>query len=246
MATFQQPSLPHDANPAPGSAYRSVCPAALVAFVLGLLSPLALAGPVLWFLPAAGVLAAASALRSIGQPGAMLSGSGLARFGLLSCLCFGVAGPVDMGYFRWLVVRESERFAGSFFQDLAAGQPQNAVQLRHIESRRRSPGDNLWAVLRGDAKARRELTNFVDEPLIKTLLLLGERAHARRYETLAIEESGARVSLAQIYAITFDDAGQRTTFFVNLALERTAEVGRPPFWRIETLNGPVRPSRWEP
>jgi hypothetical protein len=244
MPSSSQPTPSREATEASAPDYRRVSLAAVGALALGVLSPLAFAGPTLWFVPAAGLLAAASALRATRQGDAMLTGRSIAHVGLLLSVCFGVAAPVSTLGAGWLLRRSAAPFAKTFFQELAEGRPQNALQLQNTAAHRRAPDDTLWDFHRRDEAAQRELKKFVAEPVVKTLLLLGRRAEARLYDSDAPVRFDHRESLSQIYAVTFDLDGRKTTFFVKLRLERNAAAGQAPAWRVASLDGPERPAPW--
>jgi hypothetical protein len=71
------------------SRYSQVSPAAVIALLLGLASPLAFIGPLFYLVPAAAVGMALVALGKIGRSGGTLSGSTLARVAMgLALTCF--------------------------------------------------------------------------------------------------------------------------------------------------------------
>ena len=73
--------------------YRSVSRLAVLAFVLGLLCPLALVHPLAWAIPFCAVPVAWQAIRTIAKPDSMLSGTTVAIVGLLMAVLFSVWAP---------------------------------------------------------------------------------------------------------------------------------------------------------
>jgi len=243
FADPQPPSI--DAGQNAVDAYRAPSLAAIVSLGLGLLSPLAFVGPALWVIPAAGALAGATALRSLSLPGATQTGRPLAGIGLLLCLALGLAAPVESIAAPWFLTRSADPFARAFLAELLHGQPQNAFQFRQPAAKRRPLDDRVWDEYRLDERLRRELTTFTSDPIVKALLLLGPRAETRLYEVGDVEYDGDRQTLPLVYAITFDHEGQRTTLFATVMLDRVRSRNEPPYWRVQSISGPVRPTPWE-
>ena len=78
---------------------------------------------------------------------------------------------------------------------------------------------------------------------MRTLVALGPRATVRPYLTEQIGTRADRKVVTQLYSVTFDQDGRRTTFLVRLVMRRLA-AGRPG-WQIIGLNGGVRPTSEE-
>jgi hypothetical protein len=84
-----QPDNPRLDAPADEIQYRSLSALAVVAFLLGILSLLALLSPILWVVPLCAVAVGAIALRAIYQD-SQKSGERLAKIGLLLALTVGL------------------------------------------------------------------------------------------------------------------------------------------------------------
>ena len=225
--------------------YRSVSITAVTGLLLGVLSVAALLGPAFWLLPVAGILVSLRAMRIIGTADSVLVGRKLALTGLfLSAVC-GAAGPADWLGTRWYLERSAQPFVDAWFAALAHGEPQKALQLKAMPGHRRPLDDTLWQYYSSNDKARSELLNFVKDPTVKTLLLLGDQARVRLYETVAVQTDEQRDMVFQVYAVTFEEQGQRTTFFVNVGLERALDFSHQARWRLTTANGGVRPQSWQ-
>ncbi len=110
-------------------AYRAISGWAIAALVLGLLSGVALVGPVLWSVPLAALLAAGIAMWRISRSGGELVGWNLAVLGLLLAIVFGVAAPTRIAVRRhWLETR-GRIFADEFIELLKEGKGFGAYQL---------------------------------------------------------------------------------------------------------------------
>lgn len=234
--------------------YRAVSLRALAALLLGIASPLAFVGPLLWLLPAIGVLAAVAALREIRGSGYALTGRTAAVAGLsLSLLC-GTAAVTHQVAQRWWIRREAIDVSLAWFQFLLREQPHLAHQITLRLEERLPPGEDPWAFYRGYASAADALRGFVQQPLIRTLLALQRTATVRYWSTEFQQHYGRspsysrRDQLTQVYAVTFGDARRRTTFFARLMLQRSVPRGSSTArWQIIDFQGGVRPgARGEP
>jgi hypothetical protein len=213
-----------DAQDAELAAYRALSGLAVAALVLGLLAALAMIDPLLWLLPIAGTVLGLAALRRIRSQWPALGGRGFAWMGLVLSLVFVVAAPTRWFTYRWQVRTEARQFSQMYFKDLARGQPQKAFQLALPPQQRVSLNDEeqLWGFYRNNQKMRQGLENFVKAPVIRTLLALGsERAIIRFYETLDQEsEEGNRDIVKQRYAVTYEEEGEKKTFFIDVQMMR--------------------------
>lgn len=224
--------------------YRSVELWAVIALVLGFLSPLALFGT-LWFLvPAAGMLAALVALVRI-HADAHKIGRIVALSGLCLCITFAVA-PLAQWATSQVVLRNQPReLADKFFEYLLQGQPEKAVLLRVVPDYRMPLDDSesIWLSMRYDQEAGGEMAQFVKEPLIRTLLALGTSAEAKYYRTVVVATDGDRALVDYWYTITYtDDDGKKKTFLAGVLLERmpTKNESLSP-WRVKKFTGGFDP-----
>lgn len=127
--------------------YQSLSGAAVLAFVLGLASPLALADPALLAVPAAAVCMAILAQRKIRDSAGTQTGVTVARFGLALALISATAalahGPVRDALYR----RQSAEVAQRWFTLLAEDRIDDAMALlggqaaAGLQPPARSPGD---------------------------------------------------------------------------------------------------------
>lgn len=226
--------------------YRAVEPWAVIGLILGMLSPLATLGSLWWLLPPAAALVNLIALaRLSSDPGRI--GRIAALSGLCLSIVFGVA-PAAQWVTSQLVLRNQPRpVADQFFEFLRQGQPEKAMLLRVLPDYRQSldDDDTIWLSLRHDNEARGELERFVKNPLVRTLLELGERANVRYYRTAAIVPEGGRALVDLWYTVTYDDDdGQKKTFLVGILLERTPNNTKTDIspWRVKDYIGGFDPT----
>jgi len=205
------------------AAYRAFSGLALAALVCGLLAALALVDPLLWALPVAGAALGWMALRRIKKQWPALSGRSLAWLGLVLSLVFLVAAPTQWLVYRWQVRAEAREFADMYFKYLAKGEPQKAFQLALAPQQRLPLRDDaqIWGFFRNNQKMRQGLENFVGWPVVKTLLAKRHEAIVRFYETIDQEGvEGDRDMVKQRYAVTYEEGGEKKTFFIDVRMMR--------------------------
>lgn len=205
--------------------YKPLSGLAVVAFVFGLLAPLAFVGPLLYIFGLTGILLSVVALARIGTDSPALTGRKLALAGLvLSTLCLSIA-PSYRLMSRHLHRNEARQFASAWFGFLANDQPQMAHQLTEPPHSRRVLDERLWDVYAEDYELAGKLNIFTTNAAVRALLELGNGARIRFYETqLQYPERGTeRIDL--LYAVTFEEKGVKKTFFVSLKMLRAADAG---------------------
>jgi hypothetical protein len=202
--------------------YRPVSGAAVAALLLGISSPLAFIGPLLWAAPVMGVSIALLALVQLDRAEQPRAGRKAAVLGLVLSIVFGVAAPVETITSRWWLSRESAATADQWFELLARGQPEMAYQLTLppaarplLNGKREAESDN--------PDERRELDNYIAGPLVKKLLALGEQARPRYGETAALRDHNGQPQIWLIYQVTSDEHGTPSSFYVLLVLERSVQ-----------------------
>jgi hypothetical protein len=241
MFSNSQPRLT-DSQDAEIAQYRVLPAPAAAGLILGLLSPVAMIDPLLWIVPPLGIVFSGLALRQISRGGQALTGYKVALWGLALSLFFGTAAPVNWFGYRWMVRREARQFAGAWFEFLAHDQPQKAHQLIRFPQYRQPLDEELWEFYRGDPRWEGQLWAYVDRPLVRTLLALGRQAQVRYYQTAGEDYTGDDQLVDQVFAVTYQQAGRKRTFFVSLEMERTElESGRAN-WRLVRTHHDLVPS----
>ena len=244
---LMRPSVPDvhitDSEDAERAAYRALAGQAVLGLIFGLLSPLALVDPMLWWIPALGVVLSVWALRRIKKSDS-LTGRKMAVAGLMLSLLFAAAAPTDLLAYRRMVRNEARQFSSLWFQFLIHDEPQKAHQLTQSPVMRHFLDDHLWAFYRSDPRLRQQLENYVKIPLVHTLLALGPKAQVRFYDTADQTQDGDGDMVTQLYAVTYEEDGEKKSFLVALEMMRqklaTGEAG----WHIHQASGPVRPVGW--
>jgi hypothetical protein len=228
--------------------YRPLCGWAVAAAVLGGLSVVALVDPLGWILPAAGVAAGLAALGRIARNAEELSGRTLAWAGLGLSLFFAAATPAEWLTYRGLLRGEARQFAAGWFALLRDDQPQMAHQLTLPPDERQPLDGPLWKIYREVPELRQMLVGYVEDRLVRTLLALGRQADVRFYSIEDQERLSDRDLLAAVYAVSYQERGQKKTFFLRLHLARLRRSRGKNWltghanWQLVRVEGGIRPS----
>ncbi len=233
--------------------YRSFSGWAVVALLIGILSPLALADPLVWAVPIAGIAISSWALRRIKQNAPALLGRKTALAGLWLAAFFLAVASSDWCYHRWLIRSEARQVALFWFELLAKNRPESALQLTLSPESRQPLDARIWDFYKNTKKWRKALRNYVaegkpQEPprLVRTLLALGDSAQVRYLSTLSQIYIESQEWLTQLYALTFEEAGEKKTFFISIQLARVRLSNGRSSWRIIGAQGGVGPDGNKP
>ena len=233
--------LPINGQDAQIAQYRAISVSAVVGLILGLLAPLAMLDRVLWTIPGLGILVGCFALYRIARESPAMFGRKAAIVGLTLSIFFVAAAPTDWFVYRGMVRREAGQFGLDWFRCLAEGQPQKADQLTIHPKFRQPLDDRLWGFYGEAPRWRARLEEYVARPLVRTLLALGPKAQVRYYTTYAEKHAGGEEVYWIVYAVTFDDAGKKKTFFARLQLQRwTLDDGRANWQVVEAETKPSK------
>lgn len=234
--------------------YQAVSLHAVLSLACGLAGPLTFVGPLGSLAAWAGIILAVAALRRIARNAPHLTGRKAAWAGLTLSTVFATAGPVEWVVSRQRVAAEAVQFAQFWFDFLRENQPQKAFQLT-LHPHLRQPLDaSLWEFYTQGPRWRHELDDYVAQPAVRTLLALGPRADVRFYQIDNQDRERDHDLVSPVFAVTFDEAGRKKTFFVRLKLERMRLTTRDAQkrtiafadWRIHMAEGGVRPAGWTP
>jgi hypothetical protein len=243
-----RPSVPDvhitDSQDAELATYRALTSQAVVGLLFGLLAPLALLDPVLWAVPALGVFFSGWALRRIHRDPLALTGRKLAWAGLLLSLLLAAAAPTDCLICRRIVRNEARQFSALWLRCLTHDEPHKALQLTVSPQDRRPLDDHLWDYYRNNPRARRKLEDYVQLPLVHTLLALGPRAVVRFYETADQVQEGNNDLVELVYAVTYEEEGEKKSFFVVVQALRSKLADGKAGWRIAQTTGGGKPAGW--
>lgn len=224
-------------DPSEEDGYKTLCPLAIWALLLGLASALSLIHPLMWAVPVVTVMTAIVALRRIVRSEGAETGRGLVLLGLSLAIVFGSAAASRRVLTEWAIRRDARAFAQLWFELLADGEPHKAQQLGNSPEYRQPLDADLWEHYRDDPKDRQSLQDFVDQPLVRALLELSHKAKAKLCETV-VERGGRRDTVLRTYRVTYDDADKRKTFYCQIVLERTQVKGTGNYaWRVTRFDG---------
>ena len=240
-----RPSVPDvhitDPQDAELAAYRTLAGQAVVGLICGLLAPFAMVDPMLWAIPILGMLFSWWALRRIKANAPAMTGRKMALAGLALSLLFLAAAPADRAVYRHMVRNEARHFSALWFEYLLQDEPHKAYQLTVQPTSRQPLDDRLWAYYRSQPKLRQNLYEYVELPLVQSLLALGPKAQVRFYRTADQEHNANNDRVGQLYAVTYEDGGERNSFFVRVEMLRKKLRDGTAGWRILSAGGGVRP-----
>jgi hypothetical protein len=213
--------------------YRALPGQAVLGLILGLLSPVALIDPMLWGVPLLGIFVSVWALRRIKKNPSTLAGRKRALLGLTIALLSVAAAPTDWFVYRQIVQDQAKQVADAWFRCLLENRPRTAGKL--VGPMQSSSDDSTAS---GGATGKRaDADRFTKTPVARTLLAMGPRARVRFYQPVTQSRDGIRDFVELMYAVTYDDAGERKSFFVSVQLCRTTYPSGAADWRIvQTAN----------
>jgi hypothetical protein len=119
-----------------------------------------------------------------------------------------------------------------WFKYLAEDEPQKAHQLTRPPQSRQPLDDRLKAFYRGESRWREELENYVKSPTVQTLLALGPKAQVQFHKTAGQTRDDDNDQIDQLYTVTYEERGERKSFFVLVRMMRLKLGGGGAGWRI--------------
>jgi hypothetical protein len=222
--------------------YRVVSSLAVTGLILALFTPLAWAHPSLWAIPAAAIVVSIVALIRIASAAPALIGRKAALVGLvLSVLCGSMACS-DWFTFRRLIDWQARQFALQWFNTLRNGEPHKTYQLSEYPESRLSFDEKLWEHYAPGTEARSDLEGYLQRPEIRSLLALGGDVDVRYYDTEEIYRDDGDDAVVQVFAVTCQQQGEKTSYFVRLTMKRRPlpKTGHT-YWQVLNFEGAVRP-----
>lgn len=243
---------PHDVEIAE---YRPLVGQAIVGMLLGLLSPLALLDPSLWIVPLLGAFFSLWALRRMKRSDSAVAGRKRALLGLGLSLAFLIAAPVDLLASRRLIRQHAQDIADTWFKLVLEKHLLEARRMMRLPAPSQPAEPTMPSAdptkpppPKADAEKdemQAALERFAQSPLIRQLVDLGPRARVRFYETTGQAHQDNSDVVQLTYAVTYDDAGERKSFFVLVDVRRSKLGGSGEIdWRIHGTKGGFRPSGW--
>lgn len=220
MPDIEQVTFTGHPDDASATSYRAISAMAVASLLVGLLSVLAFWHPVLWIVPIAGVTLGLLAIARIDRRDSELLGRGLAVVAICLSLIMLSAATSRYGLLNYRARVAARELGFRWFDALRDGNPELASQLSLEPLKREPEGTDLAAFYRSEPGALDHLRKFVADPVIKAMLTLGPKARVRYVETKGHVDDGRKERLAGIYAVTYEEDGERKTFFVQLNLVR--------------------------
>jgi hypothetical protein len=215
--------------------YRAISTLAVASMLVGAASATALIGVPLWIVPLVGILLSCLALRRIDRSTGTLTGRPLALAGLGLALCFGTAALAAHFSSQYLLTRKAQQVAVQWFQTLAQGEPEVALQWTISPVNRATAVEiqRLKSFYETDDKRREALAEFVHQKLIASLLHLGTRAHVQADSTTIHRIDDHLSFVTAVFRATADQAGKPARFSIELTLEQRTVPGRQqPRWTV--------------
>jgi hypothetical protein len=219
--------------------YHSVSSVAVVALVVGVLSPLAFAHVLLWSLPLVGVAVSLAALVQIDRSDGVLIGRKAAVVGLVLSLIAGLGAIVHVTTrSSWLESR-AELVADRFLELLRDGKTYEAHQL-WTQPQIRFPDDSdLRALYAETPEATRGYEAFLKTAVVKEILGLKDRAQLDHESThltyTEVELEGAK-TVHDYFMVFYRLRGPSDVGAIDknikIVVERTAEPETGEQWRV--------------
>ncbi len=204
--------------------YHAMSSLAVACLVVGLLSPIAIWGPPLWFVPVVGILLGARAWYRISKdPG--LGGRKTAVFGIALALFFGSLGVADHLTYYWALERQAREVAATWFDFVTHDQVPLAHQLTLRPNERAGAGIDPMAMYR-KKENREALQSWTETPTIERLQEWANQAHMEFLANEALYGLRGKEQLDLLFRVTKKPAkspsetDERSSFQIRLGLRR--------------------------
>jgi hypothetical protein len=241
------------------AAYSKPSVQAIVALLLGLLSPIALIHPLYWIVPLVTVVLSLIALRKIASSDGQLTGRTVALLALGLALLFG-AWASSRHYSRQSAVfGQARQYSQAWLDLVLAGRLYEAYELHLSSSSRHPPGTSLEEIygeislpleapvnerpggFNPTSQPKESFLHFFTTPPLSRIVTVGARGQARfagndqlQYDNLTHSDL-----IFQKYTITYDENGQQQSFGVVVALRRVVARGSTDaLWYVENVSEP--------
>ncbi len=201
--------------------YRPLSASAVIALVLGLISPVGVFAAYLLVVPLAGAAVAMTALARIANSEDAYSGRRLAVIGLLFSLYFGGWGIAQHWGTQWMIARQARACTDGWLQLLVEDKPLDAFRWNMAPEQRIAPGLPLAEFYAQNAEPRRAAEQFLSiipfptdmqSSSLKSFRYLGN-------ESITMQELGDQ-SIENRYEVTFEKDGETRTEKVNIRITR--------------------------
>jgi hypothetical protein len=220
--------------------YRAVSPWAILALLVGLASPLALASLLLWVVPLLGVCLSLGALRSIHAQREQLSGAGLARLGLFLSVLMLVYVPARVVQRSAVLQPPAIQLADTALELIREGKLHEAHHLSTRQFLSRNPDQPLADEYAGNEKLTNAFERFRDGEAVAKLRQSG-RFTLRRELVESSVGSATTDNFLIRYRIQPEQETRSFPLWVTVERLRENTSGEATWWLRElVLNDPAR------
>ncbi len=221
--------------------YRRVSIAAIAALLLGMLSALALAQPLLLAVPVVAIVVALVSLRAINMPDSNLTGRAFALAGLALALVFAVWAPSRLITRQWHLYEQAREFGDQWLELVRAGKLHAAHQLTLHDVERQPPESSLTAFYEKSTEAQNMFERFRNEKPLKTLADLGDQVTYEFNGGAGLEKDVTGEGVLLAYIAKWDEDGKPRTLNLRLVLERQQVMSSKVYlWRVVKILDPNR------
>ena len=207
--------------------YRSVSLLAVVAFLLGLLSPISLANPILWMIPVGGLLCGILAFFRLKSKSDLLTGRPIAVIGTILSVFFGSCAVGTHVSNLWLLDRTSRAFATEWLQTVLDGELEKAHQAHLVFYQRQPEGTSLQEHYAHSPLDSPRLESFFDQPILQELKRFSPEATIEHLKTVNVVIHSEYCVVQHVYRVSEGDNSIR----IRVRTERVVEHGYV-FWSI--------------
>ncbi len=212
--------------------YHSVSALAVVALVIGLLSPLAFTHPLLWTLPIVGIALAGAAIVRIDRSEGLLIGRKAAIIGLAVSLFCGLGAVTQATTRRLWLASRAEQLTERFLELLREGKTYEAHQLFARPQFRLPPGSDYEALYEDDPALMEDYASFLKREVIADLVALGDNAELEHLRT-RLTHTGADGDYQMVYyRLSGPTKAGPIDKEIRLVIERVQDDQTGERWRV--------------
>lgn len=219
--------------------YRKISVFAIISFILAITAQLAYIHPGFIFLSVLGILAAFVAIGSIRSSEGTLFGIAMAKTALALCII-----PIGFNiaywpYHNYILRTQAREFADIWTDAIRNRNVPLALEMRKPYWNRNLPEDQIewWKSKIDDSSAHSNLHYMMKRPMLKTLLLLGDKAEYSYMQTVVIRNYEGQDYVTMVYAVSYTkDDGAKEFFPIVIKVNRSKNpLDNTRAWNIENI-----------
>ncbi len=203
-----------------------------LSLLVGLLSPLALFGPLLWFIPILGAITSCLALRYIDPSYRRVIHRVLPVGGLILSLLFGAWGPSRSLSRNSHIEQQAEQFGRQWIGMIQSAKLHEAHQMCMPPDQRTADSRMMLELYSTSDNIEKLYRRFIQDPFVKDLSDLGETATVNYEGMVDLQVTDEYDAIVQNYTVTGTLGSAPLTLLLKVDLRRL----KP---------GPSRTSHWE-